>query len=61
MFHKLVLQHMQDVMGPRITTLLQIYYRKQNVPVKEFWRSVKIWQNYGHKFSVQFLAHPVSK
>ena len=36
MVHKLVLQHMQDVVGPRITTLLQIYYRKQNVPVKEF-------------------------
>ena len=32
----------------------------QNLSVKQFWKSVKIWQNYGHEFGVQFvLAHPV--
>jgi len=32
--------------------LLQIY---ENLPVEEFWKSVKIWQNYGHEFGVQFF------
>ena len=27
----------------------------QNLLVKEFWKSVKIWQNYGHEFGVQFF------
>jgi len=27
--------------------------------MEEFWKSVKMWQNYGHEFGVQFLAHPV--
>jgi len=32
---------------------------QENLPVKEFWRADKIWQNYDHKFGEQFLAHPV--
>ena len=31
----------------------------ENLSVKEFWKSVKIWLNYGHEFGVQFFAHPV--
>ena len=31
-----------------------------NLPVKKFGKSVKIWQNYRHKFCVPaFLRHPV--
>jgi len=30
----------------------------ENLPVKEFWRLVKIWQNYGHEFGVQFFGPP---
>jgi len=26
--------------------------------VKEFWKSDKFWQNYGHEFSVQFFGPP---
>ena len=29
------------------------------LPVKEFWKSVEIWQNYGHELGVQFLAHHI--
>ena len=31
----------------------------QNLTVKEFGKSVKIWKNYGDEFSVVFLAHPI--
>ena len=30
-----------------------------NIIVKEFWKSVMIWQSYGSEFRVQFLVHPV--
>jgi len=30
-----------------------------NIIVKEFWKSVMIWQSYGNEFRVQFLVHPV--
>jgi len=30
----------------------------QSLQVKEFWKSVKFWQNYGHEFSVQFFGPP---
>ena len=30
----------------------------ENVPVKEFWKSVKIWQSHGHEFGVQFFGPP---
>jgi len=40
MFHKVVWQHMQGVMGFLIATLGYCKY----APVKEFWKSVKIWQ-----------------
>ena len=30
------------------------------LPVEEFWKSVQIWQNYGHEFRVQFVAHPIT-
>ena len=30
-----------------------------NIIVKEFWKSVMIWQNYGNEFRVQFSVHPV--
>ena len=30
----------------------------ENLPVKRYWKSVKIWRNkYSHKFGVHFLAH----
>ena len=31
----------------------------ENLTAKEFWKSVKNWQKYGHEFRVLFLAHPV--
>ena len=32
----------------------------ENLPAEEFWKSVKIWKNYGHEFGVEFfLTHPV--
>jgi len=31
----------------------------QNVPVKKFRQRVNIWQTYGQKFVVYFLAKPV--
>ena len=30
----------------------------RNIPVNEFWKSIKIWQNYGHEFDVQFFGPP---
>ena len=32
----------------------------KNLRVKSFFKSVKIWQNYGHEFNLwpHFLAHP---
>ena len=30
----------------------------ESLPEKEFWKSVKIWQNYGHGFGVQFFGPP---
>ena len=57
LFYKEVWEYMQGVVGPIITTLLLNLL--ENIPVKEFWKSVKIWQNCGHEFGMQFLAHPV--
>ena len=48
MFHKVVWQHMQGVVGCLIRTLLQIYQRI--LQWKKLWKSVKIWQNCGHEF-----------
>ena len=31
----------------------------RNIIVKEFWKSVMIWQSYGSEFRVQFSVHPV--
>ena len=47
---------MNGVVGQIITILLTLL---ENLPVKEFWKLVKIWQNYSHEFGVQFFAHPV--
>ena len=52
MFHKVVWQHMQGVVGVLLTTLLQIY---KKIFREKFWKSVKIWQNYGHEFVASFL------
>jgi len=30
-----------------------------NLPVKKSFKSVKIWQKYGHESVARFLAHPV--
>jgi len=30
---------------------------QMNLPVKEFWKSVKIWGSYGQEFSILFLTH----
>ena len=43
MFHKVVWQHMQAVVGPIITTLPQTNLF-ENLSVREFRKSVKIWQ-----------------
>ena len=29
----------------------------QNAPVKKNWKSVNIWQRYGHNFVAYFLGH----
>jgi len=49
---------MQDVVGFLVITLLQIY---QGIfQWKIFFKSVKIWQHYGHEFVASlFLAYPV--
>jgi len=55
MFYKIVWQHVQDVAGVLITTLLQIYlgtFSEKN------WKSVRILQNYGQEFVASLLAHP---
>ena len=31
----------------------------ENLPVKEMWISVKVWQKYGQEIGRQFLAHSV--
>jgi len=45
---------MQGMIGFLIFILLQIY-----VPAKKNEKSVRIWQNYGHKFGVSFCDLPV--
>ena len=50
MFHKVVWQHMQGVL---MTTLLQIY---QRIFQWKKWKSVKIWENYGHGFVASFFG-----
>jgi len=58
MFHKVVWQHMQDVVGFLITTLLQIY---QGIfQRKKLCRSVKNWQNYGREFVALLFGPPCS-
>jgi len=58
MFYKVVWEHMQGAVGILITVLLQVYQR--TFQWKQFWKSAKIWQNYGHEFvALLFLAHPV--
>ena len=57
MFHKVVRQHVQVVVGFLINTLLQNLL--QNLPVKRIWKSVKTWQNYGHEFAATFLWNSV--
>jgi len=48
MFYKVVWQHVQGVVRLLKTTLLQIY---QGIfQWKKNWKSVRIWQNYGHEF-----------
>jgi len=34
-------------------------YLPRNFSVKNFFKSVQIWQNYGHESVAAFLAHPV--
>jgi len=33
----------------------------QNVPVKKFWKSVNIWQRYGHKCVVYFFLSTLQR
>jgi len=54
-FHKVVWLDMKGVVGQIITILLTLL---ENLPVKEFWKSVKIWQNYSDEFGVQFFCPP---
>jgi len=56
MFHKVVWQHMQGVVGFSMTTLLQIYYRICRWII---FKLAKVWQNYGHEFVASFLAQAV--
>jgi len=48
MFHKVVWQHMKCVVEFVLTSLLQIY--QEILEWIFFFKSVKIWQNYGHEF-----------
>ena len=56
MFHKVVWQHMQGVVGFLVTSLLQILRR--NLLVTKFCKSVKIWHSYGHKFVASLFGPP---
>ena len=47
---------MQRMVGFFVSTLLQIY--KGILTVKYLWRSVNIWQNYGHAFVVSLFGPP---
>ena len=53
MFHKVVREYMQGVVGLLMTSLLQIHRRI--FEWKKNWKSVNIWQNHGH----EFVTHPV--
>ena len=53
MFHKVVWQHMQSLVGSLTTTLLQIYYRI--CQWKKNWKSVRFWQNYDREFAATFF------
>jgi len=53
MFHKVVWQQMQGVVGFLITSLLKIYQEISQWIF--FWKSVKIWQNHGHEFVVSLF------
>jgi len=59
MFHKVVWQHMQGVVGFLITTLLQIYHK--SLPVKFFFENRLRFDRlmHGHEFVVLLLAYPV--
>ena len=50
MFHKIVWQHMLDIVGFVITILTADLVA--NRPVKEFRKSSKIWQRYHHEYSI---------
>ena len=56
MFHNVVSQHMQGMLGFLIH--LTTNCTKRNLPVI-FFKSVKIWQNYDHESVAPFLANPV--
>jgi len=47
MFHKVVWQHVQDVVGFLIN---QFTANLPGFPLRKKWKSVKIWQNYSHEF-----------
>jgi len=50
MFYTVVRQHMQGAVGPiynHFTANLLM-----NLSVKEFWKSIKFWQNYSYEFGV---------
>ena len=56
-FRKVVRQYTEGMVGSIICVLLEIYFF---LAVKEFWKSVKNWQNYCHEFGVLlFLGHRV--
>jgi len=52
MFYMVVWQHMQRVMGLDNHFVTNL---RENQPVKEFWKSVKIWQWYHHKYGVSLV------
>ena len=56
MFHKVVWQHTQSVVGPIITTFPANLL--ENVPVK-VWKSVNIWRIVAMSMVCSFLAHPL--
>jgi len=51
MFHRVVWQRMQGVVGFSIKTAAHLL---RNLSVKNLWKSVKMWQNYDHVASLFF-------
>ena len=56
MFHKVVWQHRQGVVGFLLTSLLQIYHGI--FQWKNICKSVRIWHSYGHEFVASLFGPP---